>query len=107
MTCGTCSTYDEMRNTYNISVGESEGKEHLERPWNRSEDTIKMDNRVIICEYVNWTHLVQNRDQWLVLVNTIINFGFHRRRGIWQDERLSSSQEGLYSIQLLVSSSLM
>jgi hypothetical protein len=40
---GTCSAHEEMRTTYNISVGKSEEKRTLERPRRRWEDNIKMD----------------------------------------------------------------
>jgi hypothetical protein len=33
---------------------------------------IKIHLYEIVCENVNWFHLVQNRVQWVVLVNTII-----------------------------------
>jgi hypothetical protein len=33
-------------------------------------------------EGVDWVHLSQNTDQWQAVVNTVMNFGFHKRRGI-------------------------
>jgi hypothetical protein len=41
-----------------------------------------MDFREIGREGVDRLHLVQDRDQWRALVNTIMNFGFHKRLGI-------------------------
>jgi hypothetical protein len=38
--------HGEMRNTYSILVGNTEGKRLLERCGNRWEDNIKLDNRV-------------------------------------------------------------
>jgi hypothetical protein len=32
-----------------------------------------MDLRKIGCEDVNWIHLAQDRDEWWVLVNTVMN----------------------------------
>jgi hypothetical protein len=35
-----------------------------------------MDLRQTVLEYVDWMHLAQERDQWRVLVNTIMNLRF-------------------------------
>jgi hypothetical protein len=51
---------------------------------------LDVDGRIILewilgkmgWEGVNWIHLVQERDQWQVLVNTVMNLRFHKRRGI-------------------------
>jgi hypothetical protein len=37
------------------------------------KDNIRMDLREIGWERVDWMHLVQDRDQWLALVNTVTN----------------------------------
>jgi hypothetical protein len=37
-------------------------------------DNIKIDLREIGCDGVDWVDLVQDRDQWRVLVNTVMNF---------------------------------
>jgi hypothetical protein len=31
---------------------------------------------------IDWIDLAQDRDRWLVLVNTVMNFGFHKMRRI-------------------------
>jgi hypothetical protein len=31
---------------------------------------------------MDWVHLAEDRDQWLALVNTIMNFEFRKRPGI-------------------------
>jgi hypothetical protein len=33
-------------------------------------------------EGVDWIHLAQDRDQWHVFVNTVLNLRFHKRLGI-------------------------
>jgi hypothetical protein len=38
-----------------------------------------MDLKEIGLEGVNWIHLIQKRDQWWGLVNTVMNFGFYTR----------------------------
>jgi hypothetical protein len=60
-----------MRNSYSISVGKPEGKRQLGRPKRRWEDNVRMDLREIGWEGVDCIHLVQDRDQWRALVNTV------------------------------------
>jgi hypothetical protein len=54
-----CGMNGEMRNTYKILVGKSEGRKPLGRPTRRWEDNIKMDLREIGWESVNWMLLAQ------------------------------------------------
>jgi hypothetical protein len=63
----------EMRNAYRIMVGKPEGKKPLGRPRRRWLDNIKMDFREIGCGGTDCIHLAQYRDQWRVLVNTVMN----------------------------------
>jgi hypothetical protein len=69
----------EMRNLYKILVGKPEDKRPLRRPRHRWED-IRMYLKEIGWEGVDWMHLAQDRDQWRAVVNTVMNFGFHKRR---------------------------
>jgi hypothetical protein len=62
-----------MRNVYNILVGKPEGNRPLGRPRRRWEDNVRMDVREIGCKDVDWMHLVQDRDQWRAVVNTVMN----------------------------------
>jgi hypothetical protein len=68
-----CSTNGERRNAYSILVGDPEGRRPLGRPRCRWVDNIKMDLRETGWGGVNWTDLAQNRDQWRVLVKTVMN----------------------------------
>jgi hypothetical protein len=45
-------------------------------------DNIKMDPREIGWVGMDWIDLAQDRDQWKALVNTVMNFGFHKFMGI-------------------------
>jgi hypothetical protein len=45
----------------------------LGRPSRRWEDNINMDLREIGWGVVDWINLAEDRNQWLALVNTIIN----------------------------------
>jgi hypothetical protein len=68
-----CSTNGETRNAYRILVGEPEGKRPLGRPRCRWVENIKMDLREIEWDGMDWIDLAQDRDQWRVLVNTVMN----------------------------------
>jgi hypothetical protein len=54
-------------------VGKPEGKSPLGRPRRRWVANIKMDLRGIGRDGVDWIELVQDRDQWRALVNTVMN----------------------------------
>ena len=43
-------------------------------PRNRWEDNIKIDLREVGWEGMDWLDVVQDRDNWRVLVNAVINF---------------------------------
>jgi hypothetical protein len=68
-----CSTIEEKRNAYRILVGKPEGKRSLGRPRRRWVDNIKMDFREIEWDGMDCIDLVQDRDQWRALVNTVMN----------------------------------
>jgi hypothetical protein len=53
----------EKRSAYRILVGKPEGKRPLGIPRRRWEDNIKIDLREIGWDGVDWTDLVQDRDQ--------------------------------------------
>jgi hypothetical protein len=52
----------EMRNAYKMLVGKPEGKRN-----------IKMGQREVELEDVDWIGLAQDRDRWLALVKTVMN----------------------------------
>jgi hypothetical protein len=60
-----------------ILVGKPEGKRPLGRPRRRWVDNIKMDLRDTGWDDMDWTDLVQDRDQWRALVNTAMNLRVH------------------------------
>jgi hypothetical protein len=63
----------EKRNAYRILVGKSDRKRPLERPRRRWVDNNKMDLREIRSDGMDWIDLVQYRDRWRALVNTVMN----------------------------------
>jgi hypothetical protein len=70
---GACSTNGEKSNAYRILVGKPEGKRPLGRSRRRWEDNIRMYLRKIGWGGKDWIDLAQDRDQWRVLVNTVMN----------------------------------
>jgi hypothetical protein len=54
-------------------VAKPEGKRPLVRQWHRWENNIRMNLKEIGWEIVDWMHLSQDRDQWWILVNAVIN----------------------------------
>jgi hypothetical protein len=46
----------------------------LGRPRGRWEDNIKMDLQEVGRGYGDWMELAQDRDRWLALVSTVMNF---------------------------------
>jgi hypothetical protein len=64
------------RNEYKILVGNHGGKRPLRRPRHIWEDNVTIDLRDIGWEGVmDWMYLAQDRNQWKVLVNMVMNLG--------------------------------
>jgi hypothetical protein len=68
------STNGEKRNARRILLEKPEGKNPQGRPRRRWVDSIKMDLREIGWDGVDCIHVAQDRDQWRVLLNTLLNF---------------------------------
>jgi len=45
-------------------------------------DDIRMHLKAIRWEEKDWIYLAQNRDKWLAIVETLLNFGFHKTQGV-------------------------
>jgi hypothetical protein len=69
---GACSTHRIDENTYNILVRKPEGKRLLGRFRHKWDNNIRMDVGKIGWEVMDWMNLVQERDQWRHLVNTVM-----------------------------------
>ena len=63
----------ERRGVHRVLVGKPEGKRPLGRPRRKWEDNIKLDLREV-GRGGDWMELVQDRDRWRALVNTVMNF---------------------------------
>jgi hypothetical protein len=60
-------------NAYRVLVGKSEEKRILGRLRRRWENIIKMGMRGIEWVGMYWINLAEDREQWRVLVNTVMN----------------------------------
>jgi hypothetical protein len=71
-------------------------------PRHRCEDNIKMCLREIGWGGMEWIDLVQNRDQWKALVNTVMNLRVPWNiRKFLRSCAVAASQEGLSSMELV------
>jgi hypothetical protein len=78
---GHVALIGKMRNSHKILVENPEGKRPLGRPKLNWKDYIRIDRRVIGCDVVGWIHLVQDRDQWRIVVETTVKFRVPLQRG--------------------------
>jgi hypothetical protein len=63
----------EERRVHRVLVGKPEGKRPLGRHRRRWEDNVKMDVQEVGGGRGDWMELVQDRDRWRALVNTVKN----------------------------------
>jgi hypothetical protein len=70
---GHVARMQEGKSVYRVLVARPEGKRPLRKPRRRWEDNIKMDLRETGIDGANWIQLAQDRVQWRVFVNTVMN----------------------------------
>jgi hypothetical protein len=70
----------EGRDVYRVLVGRPECMRPLGRPRWRWEDNIKLDLREIGIDGANWIQLAQDRVQWQVFLNMVMNFWLPQRK---------------------------
>jgi hypothetical protein len=63
----------EKRRAYRLLVGKQEGKSPLGRPIRSWVDNIKRDLGEVEWGDVDWIGLVQDRNRWRALVNSVFN----------------------------------
>jgi hypothetical protein len=69
---GACSM-NGGTNSYRLLVGKPEGKMPLGRPRCRWVDNIRIDLGEVGWGDVNWIGLVQDRNRWRALVNSVLD----------------------------------
>jgi len=62
------------RGVHRVLMGKPEGKRPLGRPKRRWEDNITTDLQEEGGGFGDWVELAQDRDRWLALVSTVMNF---------------------------------
>ena len=70
---GHVARMGEERGAYRVLVGKLEGKRPLGRTRRRWVDNIRMDLQEVVCGYVDWNGLAQDRDKWRTLVSAVMN----------------------------------
>jgi len=63
----------EERGAYRVLVGKPKVKRPLVRPRRRWVDNIRMDLQEVVCGYMDWIGLDQDRDSWRTLVSAVMN----------------------------------
>ena len=70
-----CGAYGLGEGVYKVLLGKPEGKSPLGRPRRRWVDNNRMDLQEVVCGYMDWIGLAQDRDSWRTLVNAVMNLG--------------------------------
>jgi hypothetical protein len=78
---GHVACIGEVRGAYNFFVGRPEGRRPLGRSRRRWEVNIKMDLKEIGFGDADWINLVQDRDSWRAVVNTVMNLRVPQNAG--------------------------
>jgi hypothetical protein len=63
----------DKKKTYRVLVGKPKGKRPVGRHRRKWIDNIKIYLRVIGWGGMDWTDIAQDADQWMALVNTVMN----------------------------------
>jgi hypothetical protein len=70
---GLVARMGEKRNAYRLLVGKPEARWPLGRPTRTSVDNIRTDLVEVGWGDVDWIGLIQDRDKWRALVNSVLN----------------------------------
>jgi hypothetical protein len=75
----------EIRSSYKILVGKTEGKRPVRRRRCVWEDNIRMDVREVGLKVAYCMHLARDRHQWRALVDTIMTYSGSIKGGEFLD----------------------
>jgi len=70
---GHVASMDEERGLYRVLMGKPEGRRSLGKPRLRWVDNIRTDLQEVVCGYMDWIGLAQDRDRWRTLLSAIMN----------------------------------
>ena len=70
---GHVARMGERRGVYRVLVGKPVGRRLLGRSRRTWEDNIKMDLQEVGCGGMDWIEVVQDRDRWRAVVNSVMN----------------------------------
>jgi hypothetical protein len=76
-----CGSYREGERCIQCFVGKSEGRRPRGRPRRRWEYTIRIDFKETGWEGLDWNDLAHDRDRWLAVLNSVMNFGLPYNSG--------------------------
>ena len=79
---GRLARMGEKTDVCGVLVGKPVGKRPLGRRRRRWRDNIKIDLQEVRYGGMDWIELAHGRDRGRALVNAVMNFGFHKMRGI-------------------------
>jgi len=63
----------EESGVYRGLVGKLVGRRPLGRPRRRWTNNVRMDLQEVVCGYMDWIGLAQDRDSWRTLVSAVMN----------------------------------
>jgi len=71
---GHVACMGEKRAVCRVLVGKPEGRRPLVRSRRRWVENIKLDLQEVVCGYMDWIGVAQDRDKWRTLVSTVMKF---------------------------------
>jgi len=70
---GHVACMGEERGVYRVLVGKPKGRRSLGRPRRRWMVNIRMDLQEVVCGYMDWIGLAQDRVRWRTLLSAVMN----------------------------------
>ena len=99
---GHVACMGKERGVYRVLVGKPEGKRPLGRPRRRWVDNIRMDLQEVVCGYVDWIGLAQDRDRWRTLVSAVMNLRVPWNAGNFLTSCKPDAPQGLCTMEWVI-----